>query len=92
MMTPTRKSGRQPKPSAKLKEYLYENEIEKVKESTPRTSEKKAPQVIKGPVSKEAPKKKEFQQTKSPVAKEAPKKKESPPTKTTGPRMIEKKK
>ncbi|XP_064112657.1 nucleolin-like isoform X4 [Macrobrachium nipponense] len=91
MMTPTRKSGRQPKPSAKLKEYLYENEIEKVKESTPRTSEKKAPQVIKGPVSKEAPKKKEFQQTKSPVAKEAPKKKESPPTKTTGPRMIEKK-
>ncbi|XP_064112664.1 uncharacterized protein LOC135219652 isoform X10 [Macrobrachium nipponense] len=85
MMTPTRKSGRQPKPSAKLKEYLYENEIEKVKESTPRTSEKKAPQVIKGPVSKEAPKKKEFQQTKSPVAKEAPKKKESPPTKIESP-------
>ncbi|XP_066940111.1 neurofilament heavy polypeptide-like isoform X2 [Macrobrachium rosenbergii] len=91
MMTPTRKSGRQPKPSAKLKEYLYENEIEKVKESTPRTSEKKSPQIVKGPVSKEAPKKKELQQTKTPVAKEAPKKKESPPTKTTGPRMLEKK-
>ncbi|XP_068217391.1 transcriptional regulator ATRX homolog isoform X2 [Palaemon carinicauda] len=64
MMTATRKSGRQPKPSARLKEYLYENEVEKAKETTLRTVEKKTSPVVKGPVSKEAPKKKEVQQTK----------------------------
>lgn len=78
-MTPTRKSGRQPKPSTKLKEFLYDSEIDKAKDSAPQGSEKKKPQATKEPVSRVTEKKKA-----AAVAKEPPRM----PEKRKGPQGV----
>ncbi|KAK7068552.1 hypothetical protein SK128_014950 [Halocaridina rubra] len=68
MMTPTRKSGRQPKLSTKLKEYLYENDMERMKESLPRTAEKRKLEIKKEPESPPPVKKKATTIKKEPVS------------------------